>query len=96
VSERAPPLRHTKWADRLFGWAFAQQRVLPVVLGLALAIALLAADEVFGGRPELALPYESLPGFYALVGALSVAAILVLAHVLNLLFARVPRPEDEP
>jgi hypothetical protein len=80
----------------LFGWAFKPGRGRAIMLGLAAFGALLIADEIFRGRPDLGMPLEDVPGFYAFLGLGIVALIVGAGHLWAQTLGRLPPPDGRP
>jgi hypothetical protein len=82
-------------ARTLFGWALGQKRVGPIAIGLGAFGVLLTADELIRGRQGLNLPYESTPGFYAVLGLAVALGAIAIGRLFRVLFANLPAPDDE-
>lgn len=80
----------------LFGWSFEPGRGRAIVIALAIVGALLIADEVFRGRPDLGMPLEDVPGFYAFLGIGIVAVLVGAAHLWAQSLGRLPPPDGRP
>jgi hypothetical protein len=97
MSEDLPPADETRPLARLlFGWAFMFKRGGLILVALAVGAALLFVAELAAGRPALQLPFEDWPAFYLVAGAVTVAATLAVAALLNALLGALPPAGDEP
>lgn len=97
MTEDLPPADDTRPLARLlFGWAFMFKRGGLILVALALGAALLFVAELAVGGPSLQLPFEDWPAFYLVAGAVTVAATLAFAALLNAILGALPPAGDEP
>jgi hypothetical protein len=96
VSEHRPGGGETTpLAQLMFGWAFAMKRGGVFLAGLGALLGLLIADEIWRPLQPAGLEPEGAAGFYATLGFLSVAAGLLIAHLVGATLGRLQAPYPE-